>query len=208
MTALPDWMVPPRPEGWFAEDLDALPDAPRHTELWDGALVFMRSPQRAGHVRVVNALEAALISQAPDSFDAIREMSVRLDPRTRPEPDLIVTTEPIAMDRTFFEAREVALVVEVVSPESAHRDRSLKPARYALAGIPSFWRVEEDAHGGVHVHVHELDPAGASYVAVDTFRGQLTVEVPFAIDIDLDDLTWAGNRPSRWMELTDLDRSS
>ena len=33
MTSLPDWMRPPRPEGWFAEDLDHLPEAPRHTEL-------------------------------------------------------------------------------------------------------------------------------------------------------------------------------
>ncbi|MEU4618863.1 hypothetical protein AB0G04_02630 [Actinoplanes sp. NPDC023801] len=37
MTALPDWMRPPREEGWFAEDLDHLPEAPRHTELIDGA---------------------------------------------------------------------------------------------------------------------------------------------------------------------------
>ncbi len=46
MTALPDWMRPPRPEGWFAEDLDHLPEAPRHTELIDGALVSMLPPQR------------------------------------------------------------------------------------------------------------------------------------------------------------------
>jgi hypothetical protein len=45
MTALPDWMRPPRAEGWFAEDLDRLPEAPRHTELIDGALVFMTSLQ-------------------------------------------------------------------------------------------------------------------------------------------------------------------
>lgn len=36
MNALPDWMRPPRAEGWFAEDLDRLPEAPRHTELIDG----------------------------------------------------------------------------------------------------------------------------------------------------------------------------
>lgn len=46
MAALPDWMRPPRAEGWFAEDLDRLPEAPRHTELIEGALVFMMSPQR------------------------------------------------------------------------------------------------------------------------------------------------------------------
>ncbi|MEU4765523.1 hypothetical protein AB0H12_19915 [Actinosynnema sp. NPDC023794] len=42
MTDLPDWMRPPREEGWFAEDLDRLPQAPRHTELIDGALAFTR----------------------------------------------------------------------------------------------------------------------------------------------------------------------
>lgn len=56
MTALPDWMRPPRAEGWFAEDLDRLPEAPRHTELIDGALVFMMSPQRWWHGEIVTDL--------------------------------------------------------------------------------------------------------------------------------------------------------
>lgn len=43
-------MRPPRDEGWFAEDLDHLPEAPRHTELIDGALVFMTSPSAPGTV--------------------------------------------------------------------------------------------------------------------------------------------------------------
>ncbi len=47
MADLPDWVRPPREEGWFAEDLDRLPEAPRHTELIDGALVLMVAPQRS-----------------------------------------------------------------------------------------------------------------------------------------------------------------
>lgn len=62
MTALPDWMRPPRAEGWFAEDLDRLPEAPRHTELIDGALVFRMPPQPGWH--------------APDS--AHRDRTVKL----------------------------------------------------------------------------------------------------------------------------------
>lgn len=65
MTALPAWMRPPREEGWIAEDLDHLPEAPRHTELINGALVFMRSPQRSWHGRLVTALTLALAEQAP-----------------------------------------------------------------------------------------------------------------------------------------------
>ena len=55
MIALPDWMIPPRPEGWFADDLDRLPEAPRHTELIDGALVFRLPPQRWWHSHLVTA---------------------------------------------------------------------------------------------------------------------------------------------------------
>ena len=51
--ALPAWMLPPRPSGWEADDLDNAPDLPRHTELIDGALIFMMSPQRSWRARVV-----------------------------------------------------------------------------------------------------------------------------------------------------------
>src|SRR3954447_20193814 len=92
MTALPDWMRPPRAEGWLADDLDRLPEAPRHTELIDGALVFMMSPQRSWHGRVVTALTVQLAAAAPDGFEVEREMTIRLDDRNRPEPDLLVST--------------------------------------------------------------------------------------------------------------------
>lgn len=57
MSAAPDdepaehyhYPVPP-PQGWVAEDLDQLPDLPRHTELIDGSLVFVR-PQRKSSTR-------------------------------------------------------------------------------------------------------------------------------------------------------------
>lgn len=65
MSALPDWMRPPSDEGWFADDLDRLTEAPRHTELIDGALVFRMSPQRSWHGRIVTALTVALEDQAP-----------------------------------------------------------------------------------------------------------------------------------------------
>jgi hypothetical protein len=75
MTAVPDWMHPPRVEGWFADDLDHLPEAPRHTELIDGALVFRMSPQLRWHARIVSALENALREQAPVGIEADREMA-------------------------------------------------------------------------------------------------------------------------------------
>jgi Uma2 family endonuclease len=187
MTSLPVWMHPPREEGWFAEDLDRLPEAPRHTELIDGALIFMMSPQRAWHSRLVAALKHTLASQAPAGFEVDQEMTVRLDARNRPEPDIVVTTAPYNPDRTYFRADEVQLAIEVVSPESAHRDRIVKLRKYAEAGVRHFWRVE-DEEGLPAVHVYELDDPTKTYVPAGIFRESLRRSVPFEIAIELNTL--------------------
>jgi len=181
-------MRPPRPEGWFAEDLDHLPEAPRHTELIDGALVFAMSPQRSWHGRLVTNLTVALTELAPEKFEVDREMTIRLDARNRPEPDLVVTTAPYEDDRTWYAPEDVHLVVEVVSPESAHRDRTVKFRKHAGAGIPHYWCIEEET-GEPVVHVYELDVPTKAYALTGIFRHVLRLPVPFAIDLDLDKLS-------------------
>ncbi|MFJ9541290.1 Uma2 family endonuclease [Streptomyces sp. NPDC101225] len=131
---LPDWLTPPRPSGWEADDLDHLPQAPRHTELIDGALIS----------------------------------TTAYDP-----------------DRTWYAPEDVSLVVEVVSEESADRDRSLKPFKYGQAKTAHFWRVEDEA-GAPVVHTYELDSMTSSYVPTGIHRGRLKISVPFPLDIDLD----------------------
>lgn len=187
MTALPDWMRPPRAEGWFADDLDRLPEAPRHTELIDGALVFMMSPQRSWRGRLVTALTVALAEQAPEGTEIEREMTIRLDKHNRPEPDLVASTAPYDPDRTWFAPEEVQLVVEVVSPESAHRARTVKLRKYAEAGIPHYWCVEEERNEPV-VHAYELDAPTRTYAPVGIFRGRLERPVPFKLSLDLGEL--------------------
>jgi Uma2 family endonuclease len=187
MTALPEWMRPPRPEGWFAEDLDRLAEAPRHTELIDGALVLMMSPRRSWHGRLVTALVADLSGQAPAGIEVEREMTIRLDERNRPEPDLLVTTAPYHPDRTWYAPEDVLLVVEVVSPESAHRDRTVKLRKYAEAGIRHYWCIEDDSTVPV-AHVYELDRPTTSYAPAGIYRHELRRPVPFEIIVDLDKL--------------------
>ncbi|WP_419184511.1 Uma2 family endonuclease [Streptomyces coelicoflavus] len=180
-------MIPPRISGWEADDLDRLAQAPRHTELIDGALIFRMSPQRSWHARLVENLTSALRQAAPDGFDAEREMTVRLDKKSRPEPDILLTTASYDPDRTWYAPEDVALVIEVVSEESADRDRSLKPFKYAQARIPHFWRVEDEA-GTPTVHTYELDVMTSSYVATGIHRNRLKVSVPILLDIGLDSL--------------------
>jgi len=189
MTQLPDWMRPPRPEGWLAEDLDNLPDAPRHTELIDGALVFMMSPQRRWHSSVIFALRTNLTNQAPEGIVVDSEMTVRLDKYNRPEPDVIATTAAVDADATWYEAKDIVLAVEVVSPESEHRDKAVKPHKYAEAGIRHFWRVEdEDGNASTAIHVYELDDLTRAYVPIGIFRDALKVDLPFPIELDVKSL--------------------
>ncbi|MEV4725834.1 Uma2 family endonuclease [Micromonospora humida] len=187
MTAVPEWMRPPRPEGWYADDLDTLAEAPRHTELIDGALVFMMSPQRVWHARTVTALGNALTNQAPPGVEVDREITIRLDRWNRPEPDLLAAAAPYDPSRTFYTPEETLLVVEVVSPESAHRDRTVKLRKYAEAGIANYWRVEEE-DGSPVVHAYELDEPTRSYVPAAIHRHGLRTTTPFEITLDLDGL--------------------
>ncbi|QFZ16726.1 Uma2 family endonuclease [Saccharothrix syringae] len=184
MTTLPGWMHPPREEGWLAEDLDHLHEAPRHTELIHGGLVFMLVPRRSGYSRAVHRLTCALEEQAPEGVVVEQEITIRLDAHNRPEPDIVVTAVPLDKDRTWHAPDDVLLVIEVVSPESAYRDRTVKPRKYAEAGIRHHWRVEEE-DGEPVVHVCELDESTGAYRPVDVVRGTLHLQVPFEIKIDL-----------------------
>ncbi|MGW3570547.1 Uma2 family endonuclease [Streptomyces sp. NPDC000941] len=188
MTAEPlhTWPVPP-PDGYTVDDLFNLPDLPPHTELIDGSLVFV-SPQRDFHTLATDLLTYGLRATAPDEFLVRREMTVVLGPRNAPEPDIVVLHAEAWRGRkqTRYEAADVVLAVEVVSPDSEDRDRDTKPRKYAAAGIPHFWLVEmagEREHPVVHTY--ELDPVTKSYAITGIHHERLKLTVPFTIDIDL-----------------------
>ncbi|SDG33812.1 Endonuclease, Uma2 family (restriction endonuclease fold) [Sinosporangium album] len=185
--SLPGWLFPPE-QGFFAQDLDHIPDLPPHTELIDGSLVFV-SPQASFHTLTLFLLERELRASVPAALKVRREMSVVLGPRQRPEPDLVVfhARAVTGKTQTAFQAEDVVLAVEVVSPDSEVRDRERKPQIYARAGIQHFWRVE-NVSGYPTVYVYELDPATQAYVPTGIYHAKLQLLVPFSIDIDLTEI--------------------
>jgi hypothetical protein len=83
---------------------------------------------------------------------------------------------------------EVLLAVEVVSPGSRVTDRVTKPAQYAAAGVPAYWRVETEPE--LALAAYSL-PAGADvYSELGSWprseRAHLTE--PFAVTISFDEL--------------------
>jgi Uma2 family endonuclease len=185
-----DWVWLRPPDGGFtAEDLDRIPDLPPHTELIDGSLVLV-SPQKLFHMAAVDVLSSELRRQAPrDLFRVRREMSIILDRRQRPEPDVLVirADAKIGFNETWYPAEAVVLAVEVVSPDSEVRDRERKPQLYANAGIKHFWRVE-DVSDEIVLHAFDLEPETRQYAQVGVFRDRVKLSLPFEIDIDLTEI--------------------
>jgi Uma2 family endonuclease len=183
------WPVPPA-DGWTVDDLFTLPDLPPHTELIDGSLVFV-SPQRDFHSIVIDLLVSGLRRTVPSRFKVRREMTVVIDRRNGPEPDVSVLRAEAVTGRsqTSFRATDVVLAVEVVSPDSESRDRDTKPRKYAAAGIDHFWLVEmvgEDERPVVYVY--ERDPVTKSYAVTGIHHDRLKVSVPYDVDIDLTEI--------------------
>ncbi|MBT2414447.1 Uma2 family endonuclease [Streptomyces sp. ISL-12] len=180
------WPVPPQ-DGYTVDDLSTLPDLPPHTELIDGSLIFV-SPQRDFHSIVIDLLVNGLRGTAPAELRIRREMTIVLDQRNGPEPDVsVIRAEAVTGPaRTSYQAEDVLLAVEVVSPDSESRDRTTKPHKYAAAGIPNFWRVEQGGtEGKPVVHVYELDPMTNAYVHMGMHRDRIKVDKPYPIDVDL-----------------------
>jgi Uma2 family endonuclease len=183
------WPMPPT-DGYTVDDLFSLPDLPPHTEMIDGSLVFV-SPQRDFHTLTLYLLERGLRTTVPENLRVKREMTVVLTRQTAPEPDLMVLRGEAVTSRrqSRYDAKDVVLAVEVVSPESEERDRDTKPRKYAQAGIPHFWRVEMT---GVDdrpvVYVYELDPATSVYTVTGIHHDRLKLSVPFTVDVDLTEI--------------------
>ncbi|MFD0415821.1 Uma2 family endonuclease [Streptomyces sp. NPDC127108] len=180
------WVMPPV-DGWTVDDLRTLPGLPPHTEMIDGSLVFV-TPQRAFHNLMIRRLTDGLLASVPPEYDVFNEMTVVIDRKNGPEPDVLVVRGEAfqGLRQTSFDVADVLLAVEVVSPDSESRDRDTKPHKYAAAGIKHYWLAEmegEDDHSVVRVY--ELDPVTRKYVGGDSYRDRLKLVAPFSIDIDL-----------------------
>jgi Uma2 family endonuclease len=79
-------------------------------------------------------------------------------------------------------------VVEVVSPGSITTDRVTKPAQYAAAGIPAYWRVETDPD--VSLTAYRLPEGSTVYAEIGTWtRGEIAhLTEPVVVDVPIGQL--------------------
>jgi Uma2 family endonuclease len=178
----------PPPGGFTAGDLPRLIEAvDANFELLDGEVIMM-APATHWHNEVIDILKHALRRVAPREFVIATEQGIDLGP-TVPEPDVLaVSRAAVAAGSLVFPPSEVHLAVEVVSPGTKTKDRTLRPAQYAGAGIKCFWRVENEDDAMV-VYTFELLPEGG-YAPTGVYRTRVKVDRPFPIDIELPEVTW------------------
>jgi Uma2 family endonuclease len=182
MSVATDWDRP-APGEWTTDDLDALPDDGRRHELIDGVPIVSPSPT-IGHQRIAMLLGAALDSLCPPELAVTQAVDVRINRRRSLTPDVLVATaDATERNVSHYLPTEVVLVVEIVSPGSLAMDRIMKPALYAEAGIPHFWRVETD--GGVRVATYRLDVGTDVYTSTGEFDDVIDVTLPFAMSLPI-----------------------
>jgi Uma2 family endonuclease len=185
MTALPGWMD--LPDGMSAEVYEALPeDICRRIEIVDGAIIVNAAPRRLHQDicrRLANTLEAACRPALAVSTDV--DLRLRDIPLLNRRPDAVVYDASLP-DDAVLRPQHCALVVEVMSPGSVTTDQTDKPAEYAAARIPHYWRVELDpAESILSVFCYRLDPTTGAYTSAGVHTGKMTVTEPISVTIDL-----------------------
>lgn len=165
-------------DGWTVDDL---PDVEFRYELVDGALL-VTPPETPRNGRVASRLHLLLAPALDDSWDVLLGNGVYFDRRNYREPDLYVCRRE-AVDAGRVRAADVLLAVEVMSPSSVASDRVAKPAQYAAAGIPHFWRIESDPRVQV---AHEL--MEGVYRETGRFDDVVAVLQPVTLEFRLADL--------------------
>ena len=166
---------------WTEDDYFALGESNERIELIDGSL-YMTPAASSKHQRCSFMLTSILLTAAPLGFDVIEAVNLRLGRDRILIPDIVVTTR-LDDEVKFFDAADIALVVEIASPSNATTDRVLKSHLYATAGIETYLRVELGEHGPV-LYLYRLADTTYTLIAEGGKGNPLRLDRPFPAEID------------------------
>ncbi len=132
---------------WMTErEYFELPEMPHITELMDGELV-MSPAATARHQRIVMAILKFFFRHVSHGTVTVAPCDVRLDVERVLQPDIFwVAPESQCreIDEKYWQGPP-DLVIEVLSPSTASRDRGIKYEWYQQYGVREYWQVDPDA---------------------------------------------------------------
>jgi Uma2 family endonuclease len=175
---------PPDRSEWTVDDLASLP-RDLLFELIDGRLIL---PSPTGiHQEIGIDIVVALRVNCPRSLMTVTDLSLRVDPRNEPRPDVVVLARKNgAVSPAPIES--AVLVVEIISPDSNIRDLHTKPKIYASAGVPNYWVIDPFHDNGILLAEFRLGDNGQYSLLTET-NELFTTDQPFPVTIDLAELT-------------------
>jgi Uma2 family endonuclease len=158
----------------------------RRTELINGRIVAM-TPERVEHVEIKFATALALkiaISRANVACHALGDgLTVRVDDHTAYEPDALVYCGE-KLERGSLTVPNPIVIVEVLSPTTAHTDTSAKLIGYfKLPSVEHYLVIDPDART---VAPHRRAPTGGT-TANTASAGTLHLDPP-GIELKIADL--------------------
>lgn len=174
----------PERQEWTVDDLATLPKDLRY-ELIDGRLL-LPSPT-AIHQDIGVEVLLALRAQCPPDLLPVIDLSLKIDCRNEPRPDVLVV-KPDHADVTPMPVLDAILVVEIVSPGSHFRDMYTKTKIYAAAGVAHYWVIDPLFETGMVLTQFQRGDRD-EYVMVTSTDRVFTTEVPYPVTIDLPALT-------------------
>ena len=167
------------------KDYKHTPEDKRY-ELLDGELIQIPTPPTA-HQRarrdIGNPIHA-FVTEGELGEIFFMPLDVVLSETDVVQPDLLFVSKERSYIITEKNIRGAPdLVVEVLSPSTAQRDRTLKRTLYALHGVPEYWQADTDAK---NVTVLTLD--GGEYKVAGIYGEGQTLVSPllsgFTLEID------------------------
>jgi Uma2 family endonuclease len=165
------------------EDVLSLPDDAPRVELNDGVMIVVPSPTY-DHQDISALLWLWLRQHAPRELRASQATGVAVSLNTTLEPDVLLVDADVPGSNHYSIADHVTLVVEIVAPGTMKRDRLQKPLEYAAAGIPHYWRIEQNP-----IHVFAYDLVDGTYQLTADSDDLLSLRKPFDIELRVRDIT-------------------
>jgi Uma2 family endonuclease len=140
--------MPAQQTAWTAEEVLALPDDGNRYEVLDGELFVSPAPSFS-HQFVVQAFVIQLmpyVDQLQLGWVLAAPADITFSPRRLVQPDIFVVPDTgLGRPREWKDVRRLSLVIEVLSPSTAHADRWRKRTIYQSERIPDYWIVDPDA---------------------------------------------------------------
>jgi Uma2 family endonuclease len=154
-------------------------------ELLRGVLVTM-SPQGGTHAAITAWFAQRLIRALDESYEVRSHSPLAASDDSEPEPDVSVSRHVRLLDHPSS-----ALLLIEVAESSLRKDRLVKAAIYAEAGIPEYWIVDVSGEE-ILVEVYRA-PTASGYAQLERLRaGDVLrpVELP-QVALAIADIPWS-----------------